>query len=101
MPSSSHARMTRIAISPRLATRIFVNMGAGSVVPLGRGADRMRVLAFRSRGLRLTGIRNSLHCSADGELRHQRTLTRVMQFPNPTTQSETREPNVRLRALFE
>jgi len=26
MPNSRHARMTRIAISPRLATRTFLNM---------------------------------------------------------------------------
>src|SRR3954454_8302154 len=41
MPSSSQARMTRTAISPRLAMRIFPNMGGagayprGSVLPLG------------------------------------------------------------------
>jgi hypothetical protein len=27
MPNSRHAKITRSAISPRLATRIFLNMG--------------------------------------------------------------------------
>src|SRR5919112_3078217 len=40
MPSSSSARMTRTAISPRLATRTFENMGRGMLA--GSGCETPR-----------------------------------------------------------
>src|SRR5580704_12152643 len=43
MPSSLQAQMTRSAISPRLATRIFWNM-AGRRLPLPAGTDAVKRL---------------------------------------------------------
>src|SRR6476620_5502173 len=45
MPSSRHANMTRNAISPRLATRIFLNMAAR----LATEPDREQALAVLHR----------------------------------------------------
>src|SRR5271167_4252946 len=48
MPSSLQAQMTRSAISPRLATRIFWNM-AGRRLPLPAGTDAVEGLAVLDR----------------------------------------------------
>src|SRR5689334_25369526 len=45
MPSSRHAEMIRRAISPRLAMRIFRNMGSGGPAASGREPDREELLA--------------------------------------------------------
>ena len=46
MPSSRQAQMTRRAISPRLAIRIFLNMGQGGAV--GARAQAGRIANSRS-----------------------------------------------------
>ena len=42
MPSSRQARMTRTAISPRLAIRIFLNMNSRSSAPPGARVQPVR-----------------------------------------------------------
>src|SRR3989442_16038604 len=50
IPSSRQAQMIRKAISPRLAIRIFLNMGSGSLRSRGRGrADREQRLPVLDR----------------------------------------------------
>src|ERR1700722_1958015 len=49
IPSSLQAQMTRSAISPRLATRIFWNIGLGRRLPLAARADAEERLAVFDR----------------------------------------------------
>src|SRR3712207_7050424 len=66
MPSSSSARMTRTAISPRLATRTLLNMRRGMVLGRAcRGADRpsRRLLRASRTGDRKSTRLNSSHAN--------------------------------------
>src|SRR5439155_3612183 len=81
-PSSRHARMTRSAISPRLAMRTLLNMRRRSWIT----RSRRLCLAFEARPRGVAGTRDALHTQRElggiGRVKHcalvRDDATRVM-----------------------
>src|SRR5215216_5628486 len=78
MPSSSSARITRTAISPRLATRTLENIAARDGIPARRQPARMLRLALAAALLAgpARGGPGSVHRRRAGPLRRGRLARR-------------------------